>query len=69
MNIFVLDIDPDKAARQYNDKHVVKMVLETAQLLSSAVRYHCPNIEDRLMYKETKNSFSVSLITSKCLEG
>lgn len=37
MNIFVLDKNPDKAAEYHCDKHVVKMVLETAQLLSTAV--------------------------------
>jgi len=29
MNIFVLDEDPKKCAVYHNDKHVVKMVLET----------------------------------------
>lgn len=33
MNIFVLDHDPDRAARDHCDRHVVKMILETAQLL------------------------------------
>ncbi len=33
MNIFVLDETPAVAARYHCDKHVVKMVLETAQLL------------------------------------
>ena len=36
MNIFVLDTDPEKAAEYHCDKHVVKMILETAQLISSA---------------------------------
>ncbi len=36
MNIFVLDRDPVTAARMQCDKHLVKMVLETAQLLCSA---------------------------------
>jgi hypothetical protein len=36
MNIFVLDRDPILAAQYQHDKHVVKMVLETAQLLSTA---------------------------------
>jgi hypothetical protein len=36
MNIFVLHTDPQKAARYHCDKHVVKMILETAQLLSTA---------------------------------
>ena len=35
MNIFVLDLDPQKAVQYLVDKHVVKMVLETAQLLCS----------------------------------
>ena len=38
MNIFVLDIDVHRCAEAHNDKHVVKMVTESAQLLSSAVR-------------------------------
>ena len=33
MNIFVLDRDVRKCAQYHNDKHVVKMILETAQLL------------------------------------
>lgn len=37
MNIFVLDTDPQKAAEYHCDKHVVKMVLETAQLLSNCI--------------------------------
>lgn len=36
MNIFYLDRDPVKAAQYSVDKHVVKMILETAQLLSTA---------------------------------
>ena len=36
MNIFVLDLDPTKAAEYQCDRHVVKMVLESAQLLCSA---------------------------------
>jgi len=36
MNIFVLDPDPEAAARQQCDKHVVKMILESAQLMAAA---------------------------------
>ena len=36
MNIFVLDKDPTKAAQYMCDKHIPKMILETAQLLCSA---------------------------------
>ena len=37
MNIFILDRDPVLAAQYQCDKHVVKMVLETAQIHV----YHC----------------------------
>lgn len=33
MNIFYLDSNPTLCAKYHNDKHVVKMILETAQLL------------------------------------
>jgi hypothetical protein len=36
MNIFFLSLDPEEAAILHCDKHVVKMILETAQLLYSA---------------------------------
>jgi len=39
MNIFYLSEDYDIAARAQTDKHVVKMILESAQLLSTAHRY------------------------------
>lgn len=38
MNIFYIDHDPVQAAQWLVDKHVVKMVLESAQLLSTAHR-------------------------------
>jgi len=33
MNIFVLDRSPELAAHYHNDKHVVKMIMESAQIL------------------------------------
>lgn len=33
MNIFVLDIDPRKSAQYHCDKHIVKMTLESAQIM------------------------------------
>lgn len=38
MNIFLLDMNPVIAARMQCDKHVVKMVTESAQMLSTAHR-------------------------------
>ena len=39
MNIFYLDNDPTLCAQQHVDKHCVKMILEYAQLLSTAHRF------------------------------
>ena len=39
MNIFVLDEDPKVAARMQCDKHVVKMIVESAQMLCTTHRY------------------------------
>ena len=38
MNIFYLDGDPTVCASLHCDKHVVKMILESAQMLSTAHR-------------------------------
>lgn len=38
MNIFFLDRNPQTCAQQHCDKHVVKMIVEYAQLLSTAHR-------------------------------
>jgi hypothetical protein len=38
MNIFYLDKDPQKCAEMHLDKHVVKMIIEYAQLMSTAHR-------------------------------
>ena len=38
MNIFVIDKDPVVAAQEHCDKHVVKMIVESAQMLSTAHR-------------------------------
>jgi len=44
MNIFYLDKCPEKAARLQYNKHVVKMILESAQMLCTA--HHCIMGED-----------------------
>ncbi len=40
MNIFVLDVCQKSCAQQHIDKHVVKMPLETAQMLCTAITCH-----------------------------
>lgn len=52
MNIFATDISPVACAKALNDKRVVKMVLETAQMLSTAVHMHnAPRIKICLLKK------------------
>lgn len=54
MNIFALDSDPIKAAKYHCDKHVVKMITETAQILSTV--HHelkTKNIDIDKIYKLT----------------
>lgn len=45
MNIFFLDLDIEKCVQAHCDKHVVKMILEYAQLLSSVHRVTNPEYE------------------------
>ena len=52
MNIFILDSDPILSVQYYVNKHVVKMILETAQLLSTAHRI-LDNNDDPVLYKKT----------------
>ena len=40
MNIFYLDNDPAKAASHFYDKHKVKMILESAQMLCTAHHHY-----------------------------
>jgi len=65
MNIFVLDQDPARAAQDQCDKHVVKMVLESAQLLSGAV----PEPERYGLYKRTHLQHPCSIWVRKSQEN
>jgi hypothetical protein len=49
MNIFHLHKDPKICAEYHCDKHVVKMILETAQMLSTAYRRNFGDNDD--LYK------------------
>ena len=46
MNIFFLDRTPKKSAQYLCDKHVPKMLLESAQMLSTAVLRHKTEFEN-----------------------
>jgi hypothetical protein len=51
MNIFYLDVDIQKCVEYHCDKHVVKMCIEYAQLLSSV--HHMVGADSTCMYKLT----------------
>ena len=57
MNLFYLHTDPTIAAQMMCDKHVVKMILETAQMLSTAHREldGDENVPDTLYKRTHKN--------------
>ena len=52
MNIFFLHFDPEICAQMHVDKHVVKMILESVQLLCSA-HHICPSGKDLKLMKLT----------------
>jgi len=62
MNIFVLDNDAATSARMMCDKHVVKMIIESCQLLSTA--HHVLDGEERII-DTGKRKFKSSICTKK----
>jgi len=56
MNIFYLDTDPKICAQQHCDKHVVKMIVEYAQLMSTAHRI----IDGNHYFVKSKNNRKVA---------
>lgn len=55
MNIFYLSHDPQECARLHNDKHVVKMILEYGQLMSTAHRV----LDGKEYYGKTINNRNI----------
>ena len=53
MNIFYLDSSPELAATYHCDKHVVKMILESAQLLCTAHRV----LDGKKVFEEHNGKF------------
>jgi hypothetical protein len=51
MQIFILDLDPEKAALYHNDKHIVKMPIESAQILCTV--HHLTSNKDNIPYRKT----------------
>jgi len=67
MNIFVLDQDPKKCAEYHNNKHVVKMILETAQLLCGV--HHMIGSDLEIPYKLSHKNHPCSIWARECLEN
>ena len=59
MNIFYLHENPDISAKAMTNKHVVKMILESAQMLSTA--HHVLDGYNELLYKKTHENHPSSV--------
>jgi hypothetical protein len=57
MNIFAVDLDPRQAAKDLADKHVVKMIVEGCQMLSTNHRLSGSHVVYTLPVKLYKQSF------------
>ena len=62
MNIFYLSDCPQEAAESHNDKHCVKMILESAQMLSTAHRELDGDVPD-ILYKSTHKNHPSTIWT------
>ena len=70
MNIFVTDPCPVKSAQEQCDKHVVKMVLESAQMLSTAWRvFDNEAAENAEMYKQAHLNHPCSIWVREAQEN
>jgi hypothetical protein len=75
MNIFFLDWDTEKCAKYHCDKHVVKMILETAQLLCGAhhVTHQAPTkyrpSTDQVPYKLSHKNHPCSIWVRESLSN
>ncbi len=74
MNIFILSWIIENCVKYHCDKHVVKMILETAQLLSTC--HHVVNsvqaqvwTHDNLIYRKTHQNHPCSIWLRECREN
>ena len=70
MNLFLLAIDPTECALAHSDKHVVKMILEATQMLTTA--WHCamlPLVWTFVPYKATHVNHPCTIWTRQSLEN
>lgn len=62
MNIFILDTDVKRCAQYHVDKHIVKMILETTQLLNNARIKYFPKADH--VYRKTHENHPASIWAS-----
>jgi hypothetical protein len=67
MNIFFLDENPRRAAELHCDKHVVKMIIETAQMLYAAHWVLSPEILPESAYKLAHKNHPCTIWARKTL--
>lgn len=67
MNIFKLDHDPEIAASYHISQHLAKLILESAQMLSTAVRTNNPQLQNDLIYKSAyvKHPCTIAVSSSR----
>lgn len=65
MNIFVLDLDPNKCAEYHNNSHCIKQLLETAQLLCGV---HWVN-DSEAPYKLSHKNHPCAIWSRECIEN
>jgi hypothetical protein len=68
MNIFFLDMDVKKCAEYHCDKHVVKMILETAQLLCG-VHHMTDQVTDQVPYKLSHKNHPCAIWARESLDN
>jgi hypothetical protein len=64
MNLFILSLDPARAAEEMMDKHVNKILLEAVQMLSTAMRVVVPEISEEIsksIYKLAHKNHPVTI--------
>lgn len=67
MNIFVLDLDVELCAQYHVDKHCVKMILETTQLLNNAALANNPDYTP--VYRPTHKNHPSSIWAAASLQN
>ena len=71
MNRFIIDHHPAAIAKSLCDQHIVKMPLEEAQMLSTAVRHHAGDeyADDNNIYKTAYMNHPCTIWARECREN